>query len=158
MSRWVISVLLLLNSCTVLKEKSRLKRDSLSRTSISEQWELKQQWQNSAYLFKDSNSLQAVLIKADAPFRWQADSGLSGKAGNYQLYLLHRGKVLKTESQSGKQNLAVKHKQEQQEVHKSVKEDKELTAVGTSVGLIAGLTLLLVVALVIGRRCLLKRV
>jgi hypothetical protein len=156
MSRWAIFVLLLLNSCTVLKEKSRLKRDSLSLISTSEQWELKQQWQNSAYLFKDSNSLQAVLIKANAPFRWQADSGLSGKAGNYQLYLLHRGKVLRTESQSGKQDLAVKQKQERREAHRSMKEDKGLTAAGTSAGLIAGLALLLVVGLVIGRRCLLK--
>jgi hypothetical protein len=77
MSRWVISVLLLLNSCTVLKEKSHLKGDSLVRTSISEQWELKKHWKNSAYLFKDSNSLQTILTKRDAPFRWQADSGLS---------------------------------------------------------------------------------
>lgn len=127
MSRWTVFAMLLLQCCMVLKEKNRLKRDSLSRIKIEEQWQWKQQWQKSELLFRDSNSLQAILIKADAPFRWQADSGLVGNAGNYQLYLSHSGKVLKGQAQQGKQELEAGHQLQQREVYKSVKEDKRVS-------------------------------
>ena len=150
MSRWMIFALLLLASCAVLKEKSRLKRDSLSHISTSGQWELKQRWQHSGYLFKDSNSLQAILIKADAPFRWQADSGLTGKAGNYQLYLMHQGKSLTAMRQSARQDLTAEHSREKKELKKSVKIAKEVASSAAKNGLMLLLALILVVGLVFG--------
>ena len=152
MSRWVIFIFLLLSSCAMFKEKRHLKTDSLNYVNRTEQLGLMGQWHRSAYQFKDSNSSQTVLIRADAPFKWQADSGLSGKAGNYQLYLIHRGKVLRAESQSGKQDLAVNRQQEQQEVHKSVKENKHVSSSSRKIWVFVLLVVLGLVWLFFGRR------
>lgn len=93
-----------------------------------EEIRLTQQLRNSDYQFKDSGALQVVLIKADAPFRWQADSGLLGKAGNYQLYLIHKGQSVAKSGQYARRELEVKSEREQMDVHKSTKEVKKVSA------------------------------
>lgn len=151
MKRWMICLLLLLNSCTIFKEKRRLKTDSLSYVNRTEQLGLMGQWHRSAYQFKDSNSSQAVLIRADAPFKWQADSGLTARAGNYQLYLVQGATSLTAKEASARQHLAATSRLEGKEVQKSVREAKTVSPVWLKAGLFSLLVLLLVLALAVAK-------
>lgn len=156
MKSMALALMLFFSSCAVFKEKQRLKTDSLFQEKLKEQINLSQQWRNSEYEFKDGNSLQLVLIKADAPFKWQADSGLTAKSGNFQLYLVQQGKSVTAKQQSVLYDMSIKKHREEKEIQKSVKAIEQRSSVVTKAGLISCSILLLLIGLVVGRRLLLK--
>lgn len=150
MKKWMIFALLLLNSCAAFKEKRRLRIDSLSQQKIKIQENFSEKWLNWDDQLKEINSEQALLIKADAPFKWQVDSGLSGNAGNYQLYLIHDAKAILTKKQGGQKNLKLSQTHEQSETVKSVKEEKSISSITLQKMLFLLLILMLFFGLCIG--------
>ncbi|MBC7418347.1 MAG: hypothetical protein H7325_09350 [Pedobacter sp.] len=127
MSRWMIYAAILLSGCGIHKEKTRLKTDTVNELQSNAQWKWTSDWKNEDYQFKDSSSLAMVFIKADAPFTWQPDSGLSAQAGNYALYLLQRGKSLTAKKQLGQQEVNAKGSETKKERIQTLTESKAVT-------------------------------
>ena len=67
-----------------------------------------------------------VLIKADAPFKWQIDSGLTARAGNYELYLVKQGKSISAKKQLVRQEENARVSIAKKEVSRTVAEKKEV--------------------------------
>nr|WP_294901091.1 hypothetical protein [uncultured Pedobacter sp.] len=157
MKKLMILTLLLLGSCSVFKDKMVLKTDSLRQINTIAKWRMNEQWHNSEYQLKDSNGLYAVWIKADAPFKWQLDSGLSAAAGNYQLYVAQQAKSVTAKKQLGQKVLKGQNSSEKKEVQKSEKVAKKVSLGTTKATLIGLLLILLLLAFVIARRSRLLR-
>ncbi len=151
MSKWIIFSAIFLWGCGIRKEKTRLKTDSLSQLQISAQWQLINQRTNNEYQLKDSSSLMMVLIKADAPFKWQIDSGLTARAGNYELYLVKQGKSISAKKQLVQQDENARVSIAKKEASRTVAEKKEVLKAPMKWKLILFLSLLFVVGFVLVR-------
>ncbi|WP_017259506.1 hypothetical protein [Pedobacter arcticus] len=138
------------SSCAAFKEKRRLRIDSLSQQKIKIQENFREKWLNWDDQLKEINSEQALLIKADAPFKWQVDSGLSGNAGNYQLYLIHDTKAIVAKKQGEQKNLKLSQTHEQSETVESVKEEKSISSITLQKTLFLLLILILFFGLCMG--------
>ncbi|MGY3055229.1 hypothetical protein ACVWYG_003444 [Pedobacter sp. UYEF25] len=124
MSKWIICFTIFLWSCGIHKEKARVKTESLTALQTKEQWEWTNEWISTAYQFRDSSGLAVVFIKADAPFKWQQDSGLAASAGNYEIYMRQEGKSLSAKKQLVSQNGKAAGSETKKEIRQTVAETK----------------------------------
>ncbi|HTN20802.1 MAG TPA: hypothetical protein VL125_10020 [Pelobium sp.] len=145
MKRMALIWMLFCSSCAVFKEKQRVKTDSLFQENLEAQWETDQQLKSSIYQTREGLKVDEVWIHSDAPFKWQIDSGLFGKAGNYQFYLIHKEKDLAKQIQVNEQKATGASEQNKSEVRKRLEKSKAVSTVHLPLTIVGGLIIVVFV-------------
>ncbi|WP_193372315.1 hypothetical protein [Pedobacter arcticus] len=108
-------MLIILSGCTLFKEKIRLEQDSVSVVKSSNRRELKQGRWSSVIALTENSLVQHLFIEADAPFKWKADSGLSGGAGSYHILMMKKESSLRKKVALSEQELLEKNEKNKRE-------------------------------------------
>lgn len=112
---WVFLMLTILSGCRLFKEKNRLEVDSLAVEKSSGRLELRQGGWSSEIGFTEKGVIKQLLIEADAPFKWQVDSGLTGGAGKYRFFIVQKDKSLTGKVALTQQELVEKKEENKRE-------------------------------------------
>ena len=147
MKKWVLVMIIFCSSCATFKEKRRLQSDSLLKEHSSLQWLLQQQLKSTTLQTKEGIRIEQVLIHSDAPFTWKADSGLIGKAGNYQLYLIRKEKALSSQVQVTEEKTSGASKQNKTRIRKQSEAQKTVSKSTHPTMIVFGLLTVLLVIL-----------
>lgn len=142
MKNWMLALTLLFQSCGLWKEKNRVKAVSLFQQKSETGWQFNREVKSTINDAKQGFQVAEVLIHADAPFNWQVDSGLSGKAGTYQVFMIQKDQTSSQQTFVNKEKASGISKEKSTELQKLSEERKSVSRLSPPKGVILGIAVI----------------
>ena len=122
----VIFSMLTLLGCGLFRSSKEIKRDSLYTNAMTQQLKIHNEIKQDSLILYRQEGKQAILIVADAPFKWQENKGLEAGPGSYRIYTQQLNKGVEKHQYHTTTALGIKNEEEKKEKSEMNQQEKPL--------------------------------